>query len=115
LALDRPEEALRAYQESLGIRQEIVKKEQDDLRRMADLARSFANCADALLKRNATNDAGAAVEDYKESLKIYEDLAKKEPANIYVEKDLAIGRGNLGEGLLRPPSSHREPKWLSGC
>src|SRR5262249_10357339 len=100
LALDKAEEALKAYQESLEIRQEIAKKESNDVLRMADLARGFANRADALLKRNATNDAGAAVEDYRESVKIYENIEKEEPSNFYLEVDLAISRGNLGEGLL---------------
>jgi tetratricopeptide (TPR) repeat protein len=101
LKVERPNDALEAYQKSLEIRQQIVTKEPDAVLRMADLAASFWNVGDALLQRGSNSDAGAAVENYKKSLQIYEDLAKKEPSNIYRQLDVAYGRGNLGEGLLR--------------
>ncbi len=89
-------EALKAYRDSLTIRQRLVKQDPQNAGWQRDLANSYDNVGDVL---RARGQLGEAFKTCRDSLTIRERLAKQDPENADWQLDLATSYSNVGDVL----------------
>ncbi|MFT5468754.1 MAG: hypothetical protein ACI8UO_003866 [Verrucomicrobiales bacterium] len=96
LAVEDFNAARSAYDESLRIRQELVKADQTGAA-AADLGVSYAKMGDLDLATGATEDA---LSRYHAAQTVLEELAKEEPKNLARQRDASAGIARIGEAML---------------
>ena len=89
-------EALKAYRDSLEIRELLTKKDPDNTLWQSDLSISYNKVGDVL---SAQGDLAGALKSYRDSLGIREKLAKQDPANAGSQRDLSSSYHNVGDVL----------------
>ena len=80
-------EALKAYRDSLEIRESLTKKDPDNTLWQRDLSLSYDNVGNV---QSAQGDLAGALKSYRDSLGIREKLAKQDPDNAGWQSDLAV-------------------------
>ncbi len=89
-------EALKAYRESLSIRERFANADPDDAGWRRDLCVSY-NKAGGVLK--AQGDLPEALKAYRESLSIREELARADPGDRGRRRDLSVSYEKAGDVL----------------
>ncbi len=94
---DFMQQALELYSLSLEKRQQLCKKEPNNLR----LLRDYANSHDALGELYSMQNHAQAEQYYARALEIRLELHQKDPDNILYKRDLSIAYNHRGDMLLR--------------
>ena len=93
----RETEALTAAETYLDLTRRMVEREPNDVDARRNLAKAHDMIAWRLLQRQEYEASLAA---RRESVRVYEQLAERDPANGQALQDLAVGLRELGRGLL---------------
>jgi tetratricopeptide (TPR) repeat protein len=90
-------EALKAFRDSVAIRDRLVQAKPPDLGRQRDLSVSYNKVGDVLV---AQGNLTGGLKTFLESLAIRERLAKAEPQNAGWQRDLATSHNKIGDVLV---------------
>ena len=87
-------DALKAYRDSLEIRESLTKKDPDKTLWQSDLSVSYTKVGDV---QSAQGDLAGALKSYRDSLDIDEKLAKQDPDNAGWQRDLSVSYQRVGD------------------
>ena len=96
--LGKTDAALKAFQDSLAIRQTLTKLDPSNTEFQRDLSVSYEIIGDLQLRLGNTDNASKA---YQDSLAIRQTLTKLDPSNTEFQRDLSVSHNNIGYLQLR--------------
>ena len=88
------EAALKAYQDSLAIREKLAAQDPSNTEWQRDLSVSFNKIGDV---QRARGNLDAALEAYGDGLAIAEKLAAQDPSNTEWQRDLSVSFNQIGD------------------
>ena len=88
------EAALKAYQDSLAIREKLAAQDPSNTEWQRDLSVSFNKIGDV---QRARGNLDAALKAYQDSLAIAEKLAAQDPSNTEWQRDLSVSFNKIGD------------------
>ncbi len=92
--LGKPPEALRYYQQSLSIAEELRKRAPDSAEFARDLSVSYSRLGDLQLKLGKPPEA---LRYYQQDISIAEELRKRSPDSAEFARDLSVSYSRLGD------------------
>jgi tetratricopeptide (TPR) repeat protein len=88
--------ALKAYRDSLAIRERLAAADPSNPRRRRNLSLSYDRIGDVLRKQNKLEEA---LKSYRDSFAIRERLAAADPSDMLLQRELAISCNRVGDAL----------------
>ncbi|WP_217427406.1 hypothetical protein, partial [Sphaerotilus uruguayifluvii] len=89
------EQALRYFQRSLQVREDLLRANPDSAQAARDVSVSLNKLADFLRARGQAGDAEQALRYFQRSLQVREDLLRANPDSAQAARDLAISLERL--------------------
>lgn len=100
MSLGRSSDAAKSYQDALGLLEPIIKANPTVESGYSDLVLIHAKTGQLL---HATGDLSGAIKNYEKARSVAKARFKKDPANIYWKRTLAMVEGGLGDAQFSRP------------
>ncbi len=97
-AQSKVDEALKAYRDSLAIREHLASTERSNTQWQRDLSISYNKLGDVLVKQGKLDEALKA---YRDGLAIAERLAAADRSNTQWQRDLSVSYNMVGDVLVK--------------